>query len=85
MSQVPAFILAINSTFPLTISTCHIKPAVDAFKSGEDTSVKTAEDESQVAKTCPILFAPPCSVIQYSKKAAHPKSGVNESTVTVSD
>ncbi len=51
MSQVPAFILAISSTFPLTISTCHVKPAVDAFKSGEDTSVKTAEDESQVAKT----------------------------------
>jgi len=49
ISQVPAFILAYRLTKPPATVTSHFRPAVEPFKSGVETSVKTADDESQVA------------------------------------
>ncbi len=48
MSQVPAFILANRLTKPPETVISHLRPAVDAFKSGEETSVKVTPPLSQV-------------------------------------
>ncbi len=81
-SQVPLPNVEINSTFPVVTTTFHTNVAVDEFKSGDETSVNTALEVSQVAYTCPIRFAPPPSVIQYSKNAAQPKSDANVSIIS---
>ena len=51
MSQVPELIFAVNSTEPPVTATDHLRPVVKPFKSGEETSVKVADDESQTAYT----------------------------------
>ena len=51
ISQVPELILAVSSTNPSVIETSHLRPVVKPFKSGEETSVKVADDVSQTAYT----------------------------------
>ena len=51
MSQVPLPMLATNSTLPDTTLTFQINPAVDPFKSGDEMSVNTALELSQVENT----------------------------------
>ena len=51
MSQVPELIFAVNSTNPPVTATDHLRPVVKPFKSGEETSVKVADDESQTEYT----------------------------------
>ena len=82
MSQVPLPNVDINSTLLDVTTTFHTNVAVDEFKSGEDMSVNTALELSQVDKTCPIRFAPPLSVIQYSNIAEQPKSVPNVSIIS---
>ena len=79
ISQVPLPIIAVNSTLPEAIPIFHTKPAVDPFKSGDETSVHTTPELSHVENTCPIRLNPLPFVIQYSNIAEQPKSVVNVS------
>ena len=48
MSQVPEFILANRLTKPPETVISHLRPKVDAFKSGEETSVNATPPVSHV-------------------------------------
>ena len=50
-SQEPEEIADVNSTLPETTVTFQTNDAVDPFKSGDETSVNTADELSQVANT----------------------------------
>jgi hypothetical protein len=80
--QVPDVALALSNTFGALTITLKLKPNVEPFKSGVETSVYVAVELFQTAITNPALIYPDPFVITYSKYALEPVDVGNDAIVT---